>query len=139
VRERQILRAAAALVMMCGCATALVVGYHTEPVKSSWSGLTRKIWGQDYVSQVLTCNWDELDSASGSYCELFAGAEGNGDPYHVSVSTYPGDVEIGYGNRDGHVDHRWVRFNLHVYRPDSIIKGKKLTFRFTRNRYDSMA
>jgi hypothetical protein len=135
VSERQILRAAAALVMMCGCATALVVGYHTEPVKSSWSGLTRKVWGQDYVSQVLTVNFDELDSTSGAYCELFAGAEGGGGAYHVSVLSYPGATEIATGNAGGNVDHKWVKFNLGVRYPDSIVKGKKLEFRFTRDAF----
>jgi hypothetical protein len=132
VRERQILRPAVALVMMCGCAAALVVGYHIEPVKASWSGWTRTIWGHDYVSEILTINFDELDSTTGSYCELFAGTKGGGGAYNVSVLTYPGGSPIASGNASGNVDHEWVKFNLGVNYPDSIVKGKKLEFRFTR-------
>jgi len=73
VRERQILRPAVALVTMCGYAAALVVGYHVEPVKASWSGHTDTIPPNNYVAQTVTCNFDSL-----SYVELFAGAKGNG-------------------------------------------------------------
>jgi hypothetical protein len=80
VRERQMLRSAVAVVVMCACASAYVVGYHVEPVKALWSGLTRTIWGQDYVSQTVTCNFDSL-----SYVELFAGAKGAGGAYTATV------------------------------------------------------
>jgi hypothetical protein len=140
VRERQILRPAVALVMMCGCAAALVVGYHVEPIKAPWSGWTRTTQGQDYVSEVITINFDELDSAAGGcYCELFAGSKGGGGAYYLSVLTYPGGSQIAdVATANGDVDHEWVRFYLNVTGPESIIKGKKLTFKFTRSGGDSI-
>ena len=138
MRERQMFKLAVALVMVCGSAAAYVVGYHVEPVKALWSGQTRTIWGQDFVSQGLTINFDELDSASGAYCELFAGSRGGGGAYHLSVLTNPGGTEIASANAGGDVDHEWVKFKLSVLRPDSIVKGKKLTFKFTRSGGDSI-
>jgi hypothetical protein len=60
------------LLLLAGVAFAYVVGYHVEPVKASWSGLTPR-----YVtlSENITCNFDSL-----SYVELFAGAKGSGGP-----------------------------------------------------------
>jgi hypothetical protein len=123
----------AAVVISCGCASALVVGYHVEPVCASQSGWTRKIPGKDSVAQVITMNFDELDSTTGSYVEFFAGTKAGGGQYNLSVLTYPGGSQIAYpAYANGNVDHKWVRFYLHVTRPDSIVKGKKLEFRFTR-------
>lgn len=119
------------LLLLAGVAYPLVSAYHIEPVNARQSGWA--LGDENHgISQVLTINFDELDSVSGSYCELFAGSRGGGGAYHVSVNTYPGGVEIATGSHDGNVDHKWVRFNLHVTQPDSIVKGRKLEFRFTR-------
>jgi hypothetical protein len=128
----------AVVVFMLAVATAacgLVTGLKVEPVKAAWSG---KADPEDGVSQGLTINFDELDSASGAYCELFAGSRGGGGAYHLSVLTNPGGSPIASASADGDVDHKWVRFNLAVDYPESIVKGKKLTFKFTRSGSDSM-
>lgn len=128
----------AVVVFVLAVATAacgLVTGLKVEPVKAAWSG---KADPEDGVSQGVTINFDELDSASGAYCELFVGSRGGGGAYHLSVLTNPGGSEIASANSAGDVDHRWVRFNLNVLRPDSIVKGKKLTFKFTRSGGDSI-
>jgi hypothetical protein len=52
------------LLVSFGCTMALVRAFHTEPVSAAQSGWTRHVSGQDYVSQVLTVNFDEPDSAS---------------------------------------------------------------------------
>jgi len=130
--ETRVLRLAMALTIACGCAMALVVGYHVEPVKASWSGHTDTIPPNNFVSQGVVINFDELDSASGAYCELFAGSRGGGGAYHLSVLTNPGGSEIASANAAGDVDHKWVRFKIGIDVPDSIVKGKKLTFKFTR-------
>ena len=119
---------AAAAAAACG----LVHSYSVEPKTAAQSGWTRTIQGYDYVSEIITINFDELDSVSGSYCELFAGARGGGGQYNLSVLTYPGGFPIGSGVGNGDVDHKWVRFKIGIDVPDSIVKGKKLTFKFTR-------
>ena len=103
------------------------------------SGWTPWLEPNNYVSQVLTINFDELDSTTGAYCELFAGTKGGGGAYHVSVKTYPGGAEIATGNAGGDVDHEWVKFKLQMYAPESIVRGKKLEFRFTRGGGDDAA
>jgi len=125
----------AAVALAC----ALVTAYHVDPKTAAMSGKAdpRPDYG---VSQVLTINFDELDSTTGSYVELFAGTKGGGGAYHLSVLTYPGGSQIAWtASALGDVDHKWVRFYLHVYQPDSIIKGKKLEFHFTRSGSDSEA
>ena len=133
------MKGAVLLLLIAGAAYSLVVGYHVEPVKAQWSGWTHLHGPGDTVSQVLTINFDELDSTAGAYVELFAGSEGNGGQYNLSVLTYPGGSPIAPdAHADGDVDHEWVRFKLGVSYPESIIKGKKLEFRFTRSGSDSI-
>jgi hypothetical protein len=103
MRERRIPRLAAALVVVCEFASASVVGYHVEPVKALWSGLTRTIWGQDYVEQQVVACWDSLERI-----ELFAGAKGNGGTYHVTV--YDGGTPLMSSDGDWVPDQGWVRF-----------------------------
>jgi hypothetical protein len=116
---------------------ALLSAYHVEPRTAGQSGVT---WprnpGYDYVSQVVTVNFDELDSASGGcYVELFTGSKCTGLGYALSVLTYPGGTPVGYATNilNGDFDHKWVRFRLNnLLRPDSIVRGKKLEFKFMR-------
>lgn len=65
------------LLLLTGAAFPYVVGYHVEPVKALWSGKADPNPLTGGVSQTVTCNFDELDSATGGYVELFAGTEGN--------------------------------------------------------------
>jgi hypothetical protein len=122
------------LLAAFGWSLALVRAYHVEPVRTAQSGWAKHAYGYDYVSQVLTINFDELDStAGGCYCELFAGSQAGGGQYNLSVLTYPGGTPIAPdAHANGNVDHKWVRFKIGVSYPESIIKGKKLEFRFTR-------
>ncbi len=120
-------------------AYGLVSVFHQEPLTAAQSGWTSRWEPNNIVAQVITINVDELDSAAGAYCELFAGTEGGGGTYHVSVRTYPGDFEIATGEADGNVDHKWVKFKLGVSYPESIVKGKKLAFCFTRVGSDPLA
>ncbi len=123
------------VVAVVTMAHGLVTGFRVEPVKAAWSG---KADPEDGVAQVLTVNFDELNSASGAYCELFAGTMGGGGAYHVSVRTYPGGTEIATGDTTGNLDHKWVRFKLGLSYPESIVKGNKLKFQFTRSGQDSI-
>ena len=133
------MKGAVLLLLIAGVASPLVVGFHVEPVKAAWSGWTSHQAPNNRVSEVITCNFDELDSTTGSYCELFGGSLGARGPYHVSVRTYPGGAEIASGSNIHPGDHEWVRFNLSVLHPESIVKGKKLEFRFTRSGGDFLA
>jgi len=59
------MRSVVLLLLIAGVACPLVVGYHTEPRTAGQSGWTKAhVPGQDYVSQVVTASFDELDSAS---------------------------------------------------------------------------
>jgi hypothetical protein len=126
------------LFLWMSVAFPLVTGIHIEPVRSAWSGWTQSEFPNNFVSQGLTINFDELDSAAGAYVELFAGAKGGGGAYHLAVLTNPGGSQIASANAAGDVDHKWVKFNLAVDYPESIVKGKKLTFKFTRSGGDSI-
>jgi hypothetical protein len=68
------------MALVLSSAHGYVTGYHVEPVKAAWSGLTRYLEPNNFVSQGVTCNFDSL-----SYVELFAGAKGNGGAYQVQV------------------------------------------------------
>ncbi|MCX6843467.1 MAG: hypothetical protein NTX53_14435 [candidate division WOR-3 bacterium] len=127
--ERQMLKLAVAMAMMCGLASASVVGYHVEPVKASWSGHTDTIPPNNYVAQTVTCNFDSL-----SYVELFAGAKGDSGTYTATV--YDGNTQL--MTSDGSQDHdcRWVRFEDWDQQV-AFTKGKTLTIRFTRGGNDN--
>lgn len=114
------------LTAVLSSAYGLVSVFHQEPQTSAQSGWTSRWEPNNIVAQVITINVDELDSAAGAYCELFAGSRCGGGPYHVSVLTYPGGSPIGEADAGGDVDHEWVKFKLAVDYPESIVKGKKL-------------
>jgi hypothetical protein len=117
-------------------ASGLVSAYHIEPVKASLSGWTPF---QGYVSQVVRCCWDELDSASGSYCERFAGETLSGGHYKVDVYDYPGGVNRAAYNEGEHATRPqgWVRMPLTTAPGKTFTKGKLYEFRFTRTGSDS--
>jgi hypothetical protein len=114
---------------------------HIEPVSATQSGWTKHTYGHDYVSQVLTCNWDELDSTSTGYCELFAGEYGQGGAYNLSILEYPGGPQVAHQDGGTYVrPQHWVRFDrIHLETGRSFTKGKKYEFRFTRSGSDSAA
>lgn len=84
------MKSAVLLLLIAGVAFPLVAGFHVEPVSASQSGWTHRQYPYNSVSQVLTCNFDELDSASSGYCELFGGEYGQGGAYNLSIYEYPG-------------------------------------------------
>jgi len=131
MKEKTVIKLASTLAVMYGCAAALVVGYHVDPVKASWSGHTDTIPPNNYVSQFLTCCWDSLDRI-----ELFAGAKGNGGTYRAGV-VLDGD-EIMWSNGVQGQSESWVKFedwNTQV----AFTKGKTYEVRFTRSGGDSYA
>ena len=131
------------LCVVVGCMTswALVTGYHVEPLSAAMSGWTSWQEPNNIVAQVITINFDELDAASGAYVELFAGEYGSGGDYNLSVRTYPGGTQIASKPHGKYVRPQyWVRFDsINVIYPESIVKGKKLAFCFTRVGSDPLA
>jgi len=127
--ESKVRAAVILVVTSCSCSLALVSAYHLGPVSASQSGWTRR---GETVSQVITCNFDELDSLSGAYCELFTG-QGGGAGCHLEVLTYPGGFTVAEGNPTVTGDHKWAKFRIGVEVPESIVKGRQLEFRFTRS------
>jgi hypothetical protein len=122
---------------VCGPVLGLVSAYHVEPVKAAWSGWINR---GDSVSEVITCNFDELDSASGGYVELFAGFHGAGANYHLGIYEYPGGQLVASRNNlvPGH-DHTWLKFDrVHMEPGEAFTKGRKYEFRFTRSGSDSI-
>ncbi|MBM3330901.1 T9SS type A sorting domain-containing protein [candidate division WOR-3 bacterium] len=136
----KVCKAAAILVALCGCAAALVTAYHVEPITAALSGWTDTIPPNNCVAQLITTNFDELDAASGAYVELFAGEYGSGGQYDLSIRTYPGGNQIAYKFNGKYLRPQyWVRFDsINVTYPESIVKGKKLAFCFTRGGGDSI-
>jgi hypothetical protein len=129
MRNRVLVLMAAVLSSAYG----LVTAYHVEPVKAAWSGWTHRppVSGY-YVSEVITDNFDEL-----VYCEFFNG-KGSNAGIDVQVLTCPGGHLIATGDTNDPGDHKWLRCYLNTSAPDSIVKGKKLEFRFTRSGSDSI-
>jgi len=135
------MKGAVLLLLIAGVAHSLVVGYHTEPRTAGQSGWPSVVWPNNNVSQVVTVNFDELDSASGSYIQLFAGGECRGGAYYLTVLTYPGGSPVASAFGDhGDVDHKWVTFYLkNPVHPESIVRGKKLKSTFSLDGGDSAA
>ena len=52
------------LLITFGWSMALVRAFHTEPLSAALSGWTGMMPPYNYVSQVITINFDELDSTS---------------------------------------------------------------------------
>ena len=65
-------------------ANALVTSYHLDPKTAAMSGKAHPVTG---VSEVITCNFDELDSTSGAYCELFTEVIGDTPPIYCQNSV----------------------------------------------------
>ena len=63
-------------------ANGLVSAYKVEPVKAEWSGRTGF---QDTIGQTVVCCWDELDSISGGYVELFCGYHQGNGRYNLDI------------------------------------------------------
>ena len=125
------------VAVMLSSVYSYVTGYHVEPVKAAWSGWTAFQGG---VSQVITCNFDEFDSASAGYVELFAGEYGQGGAYNLAVTDYVSGQPVASqtGVLPGR-DHAWLRFGGITMEPGrAFTKGKKYEFRFTRSGTDSI-
>jgi hypothetical protein len=129
MRERQMLKLAVAMAMMCGLASASVVGYHVEPVKASWSGHTDTIPPNNYVSQTVVACWDTLERV-----ELFAGAKGSGGTYRAGI--WLDGHEVIWSTATQSQSESWVKFDSWSA-PFAFTKGKTVTIRFTRGGTDS--
>ncbi len=76
------------LVAVATSASALVTAFHIEPQTAAMSGKAEP--GQNHgVAQLLTCCWDELDSASTGYVELFTGFHVGTGAYNLDIYEYP--------------------------------------------------
>jgi len=89
----------------------------------------------NYVSQVVTCNFDSV-----VYCELFAGDVLTGEDYKVDVYELPGGTSrIAYNDGEqATMPEAWVRLPLTTVTGKSFVKGKQYEFRFTRAGSDSI-
>jgi len=117
-------RALVLMALVLSSAYGYVTAYHVEPVKASWSGWTTL--QNNYVSEVITCNFDEP-----VYAEYFTGTA-TGQQYQVQLQI-PGSppVVVAEGNAYENRSHVWVRCSLDVLRPDLVTKGKRYEVRWT--------
>ena len=130
---------ATVLLLLAGVAFPLVDAYHIDPVDARQSGWA--LGDENHgVSEILTCCWDQLDSASGGYVELFAGDYGQGGAYNLSILEYPGGTPVAYQDGGTYVrPQHWVRFDRIRMEPgQAFTKGKQLEFHFTRGGSDSL-
>jgi len=128
------------MAVVLSSAYGLVSAYHVEPRTSGQSGWTRTVQPNHVVSQVVTMNFDELDSTQGGcYVELFSGGKCTEHGYGLSVTTYPGGTTVAYEYVTEAVEHGWVRFKLNIAYPESIVRGKKSEFTFRRSGPDFAA
>jgi hypothetical protein len=129
------------LVVFVTAASALVTAYHIEPKTAAMSGKASGDPQYGGVSVVIRCCWDELDSASTGYVELFQGDTGTGSQYKLDVYEHPSGPLVAhrYNVAPGR-DNAWLRFDrIHLEPGRSFTKGKLYEFRFTRSRSDSAA
>jgi len=108
---------------------ALTSVFHVDPRTAAWSGWT-ELGLYNYVSEVLTLNVDSLGPPG--YCELFSGADG-AQRYYLSVRTFPGNFEVAHGDTVEARGHVWVRCTLEVVYPESLVKGRRYEFRWSRD------
>jgi hypothetical protein len=110
-------------------AVALVSAYHIEPRTVAQSG-----WAlgdeQHGIAEVITVCFDSLVFGG---LQLFVGSAGSSAGYDVAVRTWPGLSQVAGGHANNPGDHRWATFDLNVTRPESVVKGKRLIFTFTRS------
>ena len=127
------------LAAAVGVSLALVQAYSVAPVKASWSGWTSHEAPNNRVSELVTCCWDQLDSASGGYVELFQGDTSGTGTYLLSIREYPGDVAVATSpNTPQGSPHSWLRFSVWMLPGKHFTKGKQYEFRFTRAGTDSI-
>jgi hypothetical protein len=116
-----------AVLLSAAVSYGLTSVFHVNPVKASWSGWTAQDF---YVSEVVTLNVDSLGPPG--YCELFSG-QGGGEEFLVNVYSYPnGIVALASGQGTESRDNVWVRCTLTVAHPESLIKGRRYEFRWSR-------
>ncbi len=113
----------------------LTQAYSVEPVTAAWSGMADP--HPDYgVSQIITCNFDELDSTC--YVELFVGANGDTGSYKLEIKEGNTLVASQAGVSPGR-DYAWLMFgDIQMEPGESFTKGKQYEFRFTRAGADSI-
>jgi hypothetical protein len=114
----------------------LVTGYHVEPVKAAWSAWAPSEFPYNYISQTVTCNFDEV-----VYFELFVGDYNDSGAFKVDVYEVGGEVDpvaYNYGVPPAG-EHRWLRLDLTTASGYSFTKGKQYEFKFTRSDGDLLA
>ena len=127
------------LFLWTSMAFPLVTGYHIGPVKAALSGWTGSEFPNNSVSEIVTCCWDELDSASGGYVELFQGDTIGSSPYLLGIYEQPGGVKVaGNPGRPQGKPSSWLKFEVYMEPGMSFTKGKRYEFRFTRSGSDSL-
>ena len=129
------------MLSVLACTSAVALGltqaYKVEPAQQSWSGWTE---GEDgYVSQIVTANFDELDSVSGGYVQLFTGLRGAGGNYNLEIlEAGDGPTVAREDNRPAGLNHAWLTFDrIKMETGQSFTKGKQYEFRFTRSGSDT--
>ncbi len=117
------------LVLAAAASYSLTVVFHTDPIKAQWSGWTPAQQGYNWVSEVLTLNADSLEAPG--YCELFSG-QGGPEAFNLTVLTYPGGYPLANGLGTGLANCVWVRCTLTVTHPESLVKGRRYEFHWSR-------
>jgi hypothetical protein len=126
-------------LMAVSMASGNLRAYAIDPVRADWSGKAdpRPDYG---VSEVITCNFDELDTAAGGYVELFVGDYHDTTSFNLGIYEYPDGVlpmasALGQHPTKG---HSWLRFPVVTASGQSFTKGKRYEFKFTRSGSDSI-
>jgi hypothetical protein len=117
-------------------ACALVTLNHAEP-KTAAVSIEAEARPDSGVSEIITCNFDELDSASGAYVVLYVGSPGT-DPssrYELDACEVGGGVDPAASNQGSVAskNYTWLKMTLTVASGHSFTKSKKYEFRFTRS------
>jgi len=86
------MRNSVSVVVLLAAAPTLLFGltrpYAIDPMSAAMSG-----WA-DTVGQTVTCCWDELDSASGGYVELFCGYHESAGKYNLDIKDYQTELTV---------------------------------------------
>jgi hypothetical protein len=118
------------LLALVAAGHGLTSVFHTDPVKAQWSGWTPAQQPYNYVSEIVTLNADSLGLPG--YCELFSG-QGGGAEFQVNVYSYPnGVISLASGHRTEVRNDVWVRCTLDVAYPESLVKGRRYEFHWSR-------
>jgi len=124
-----------AVILVPAAASALVRSYAVDPRTAAMSGWTSWQEPNNWVSEVITVNFDKPILAS-----LFVGAKQGDGAYNVNIYSYPdGNIALAQAvNIPVTGSHYWLNCSLTVAHPDSFIKGRQVEVRWTRSGSDSI-